>query len=171
MTPVHTAAAPQCRAGRGCGRPDPPLRQGEQQDIGSSSLGQPGSSASLSRCPQSVHALCHPGHPHQSPCTSCPATHAPQEFLYTDPALALEYYMLAAEALGGSVQARQSGMLSLHGLPPEQFAALLATCNLGLGPSGGAAAGPPTKPWCVTAQAMNERRLKTLSPSSPLPAG
>ena len=29
----------------------------------------------------------------------------PQEFLYTDPALALEYYMLAADALGGSVQA------------------------------------------------------------------
>lgn len=27
-----------------------------------------------------------------------------QEFLYTDPALALEYYMLAAEAMGGSVQ-------------------------------------------------------------------
>ena len=79
--------------------------------------------------------------------------------------------MLAAEALGGSVQARQSGMLSLHGLPPERFAALLATCNPGLGPSGGAAAGPPTKPWCVTAQAMNDRRLKTLSPSSPLPAG
>ncbi len=33
-----------------------------------------------------------------------------QEFLYTDPALALEYYMLAAEALGGSVQARHKSL-------------------------------------------------------------
>lgn len=44
-----------------------------------------------------------------------------KEFLYTDPALALQYYMLAADALGGSVQVRPAERawigLAVHGTP------------------------------------------------------
>lgn len=36
-----------------------------------------------------------------------------KEFLYTDPPLALEYYMLAAQAMGGSVQVRAGGSTAL----------------------------------------------------------